>query len=228
MKKKTFIIILAVAIVVVLAAACIAVGVIKSQANSDTDSIDPAAEDLVVETAVESEGGLPEKIIGDPATAAVTVYEYADYACSHCAAWNTVLEEYLEKYPGQIAIVFRGYDIGFTNGRAAAKAATAAQAQGLWREYKNQLFLKQSEWNSLKGDDLTNKFVEYFQIASNSQGNVDQFKADLSSPSVINRVDAENQAAADAGIQVTPTFIIDGENVPLTEVEQKIEDKISQ
>ena len=227
MKKKTFIIILVVAIVVVLVAACIAVGVIKARDNSNSSDY-PTVENVeVVETAAENQGGLPEKIIGNPATATVTVYEYADYACSHCASWNRIIEQYLEQYPDQIALVFRGYDIGFTNGRAAAKAATAAQAQGYWREYKNQLFTNQAEWSALKGDDLTNQLVAYFQTASNGQGDVNKFKADISSHSVINRVDAENQAAKDAGIQVTPTFIIDGENVPLSEVQQTIEDKIN-
>ena len=61
--------------------------------NTDYSSVNP---DSIIATS-EITGNLPEKIIGDP-NAKVLIYEYADYACSHCAEMNTVTKKLLDKY----------------------------------------------------------------------------------------------------------------------------------
>ena len=98
MKKKIVFIVIAVAAAVV-GAICFFNGRVVDTA----DAIYPASEET---------GGIAEKVIGDPDTASVVLYEYADFGCSHCADWNKTINELLEKYEGKIALVFRNYDLG--------------------------------------------------------------------------------------------------------------------
>ena len=70
-------------------------------------------------------GDIAEKIEGDK-DAPIIIYEYADYACSHCAEANAVVNKMLKDYDGKIALVFRGYLISyFRNNVIASSAATA-------------------------------------------------------------------------------------------------------
>lgn len=233
MPKKTFQIILGVAIVAAIIASGVAIFQLKQQSqNNAENSVSDSSETVEftsadqIYAASSDSGNIGEKVIGDPSSAKVVVYDYADYACSHCAAWNFELSDLMEAYPGQIALVFRGADVGFKNGPAAARAATAAQLQGFWSEYKDLLFSDQTDWFYLDGDALTDKFVEYFETASGGAGDVAKFKSDLNSPEVAQRIEFEKNLAAVAGVSATPTFRIDGQTVPLTEVEQTIKSKI--
>ena len=239
MPKKTFNIILFVAIVAAIIASGVAIFNIKNQhsehgsvTSSDTTNTSDASGTAIITSAdaiydaTPESGNLGEKIIGDPNTAKVVVYEYADYACSHCGTWNFTLNKLLQQYPDQIALVFRGADVGFTNGRAAAKAATAAQAQGYWREFKDLLFADQADWAYLDAATLPDKFAEYFETASGGNGDIAKFKADLTSPDVIKRIDFEKALADAAGVTATPTIRIDGETVPLSEVESTVKAKL--
>lgn len=240
MSKKTFNIILVVAIIAAIIASGVAIFNIKNQHSEPTlvesasnststtdssDAVEIATADAIYD-AIPASGNLGEKIIGDPNTAKVVVYDYADYACSHCSTWNFILNKLIEQYPDQIALVFRGADVGFTNGRAAAKAATAAQAQGYWKEFKDLLFADQADWAYLDAADLPDKFAEYFETASGGNGDVAKFKADLTSSDIIKRVDFEKELAAKAGVSATPTIRIDGEAVPLSDVESTIKAKL--
>ena len=54
-------------------------------------------------------------MIGAPDKADVIVYEYADYACSHCAEWSAALEKMVDDSDGRLAVVYRGFLLGFRN-----------------------------------------------------------------------------------------------------------------
>ncbi len=173
----------------------------------------------------EENGEIPEKILGDIDTAKVVVYEYGDYSCHYCADWNDKINALLEKYSGKMVLVFRGYDLGFQNGRSAALAATAAQLQGYWNEYKDILFERQSDWASVSAAEASSLFVSYFAEASGGYGNNVQFRDDMRSKEVDKRVSFENKLGIKAGVDGTPTFHINGKQVSLANLEQKIEEK---
>ena len=184
----------------------------------------PERVDYIMEPS-EKSGNIPEKVIGDPNTAKVVVYEYADYGCSHCATWNSKMGELLDKYSGKLALVFRGFDLGFQNGHQAAAAATAAQLQGFWKGYKDLLFANQAEWANATTDELEGIFSEYFQQVSGENGNIEQFLSDMASENVNKRISYEHSLGVKAGVNGTPTFHINGKQVNLANLEQKIEEK---
>ena len=205
-------------IIGVLLLAVVGLVIIINSTGSD-DGISP---DSIIESS-EQTGNISEKIIGDPDEASLIVYEYADYGCSHCADWNRQMNELVKKYDGKLAIVFRGYNIGFQNGLGAAYAATAAQIQGYWKEYKDLLFVNQSEWIYAEKKDANDLFVEYFKQASNNTGDTEKFKDDTNSASVKTRVSFEQKMGKKVGLQGTPLFRINGESVPVGELVETIE-----
>lgn len=186
----------------------------------DADSIN-AASDLT--------GNIPEKIIGDPQSASVVIYEYADYACPHCGEWNRAIGKLMKQHNGEIAVVYRAYSLpGFKNSTAAASAATAAQIQGCFEKYKDLLFANQSEWTYASGNDLQDFLVRCFEEASDGNGDIEKFKDDMRSEDVGKRLAYEHEMGSKIGLTGTPTFRIDGETIELAVLKETIEKKLSE
>ena len=216
MKKKIVFIVIAV-VAIIIGAICF-FSLQKDDSVIDTaDAIYPASEET---------GAIAEKVIGDPDTASVVLYEYADFGCSHCADWNKTINELLEKYEGKIALVFRNYDLGFKNGPAAARAATAAHIQGYFKEYKDLLFANQAEWYYGSASELEELFVEYFNEVSDGKGDVNKFKEDMKSDAVKKRLKFEQRMGKKVNLHGTPLFRIDGEQIDLGKLVETIENKL--
>lgn len=214
MKKK---------ILIIVGVAALIIGILflifRGQ-NSDNDTAD------YIREASESTGFISEKTIGNPENAKVVIYEYADYGCSHCAEWNRKMNDLAKKYGDDFALVFRAYDIGVNNGTLASKAATAAQVQGFFGEYKDLLFNNQSEWMYADKSKIEEILKEYFEEASNGNGDKNKFINDLKSDAVRRRVNFEQRMGERAGVKGTPTFRIDGEMVELSKLTETIEQKM--
>lgn len=215
MKKK--ILIGAAIVAVIIGIICLAVFKTEPPINADT-----------IHDASEETGFIGEKIIGNPDEAKLIIYEYADFGCSHCAEWNRKINELISKYDGQIALIYRSYDIGqFKNSPVAARAATAAQIQGYFKEYKDLLFANQTEWYYENSEELNETLAEYFKEASNNSGDVDKFKSDMKSDAVKKRLKFEQRLGKAVDLAGTPTFRIDGETINLSELEKTIEEKMA-
>ena len=182
--------------------------------------------DKVYEASEES-GNIPEKVIGDASKARVIVYEYADYGCTHCAEWNETITRYVEYFNGDLAVVFRGYDLGYQNGHAVAVAATAAQLQGYWKEFKDVVFATQEEWFYSSSSDLQEQLVDYFNEASSGKGDVEKFLSDLKSDDVEKRVNFENKIGKKANIEGTPTFRLGGKAINPSNLKELVTEKLS-
>ncbi len=197
-------------------------------ANFRTDQYANMNPDSIIEPS-ETTGFIGEKTVGNPDDAKIVIYEYADFGCSHCADWNRKINILIEKYDGKIALVFRSYDIGqFKNSLKAASAATAAQIQGYFKEYKDLLYSNQSEWLYEDGADLTEILSNYFEEASKGAGDLDKFKEDIKSDSVRTRLKFEQNMGKKVDLAGTPTFRIDGETISLSELIDTIEKKTSE
>ncbi len=182
----------------------------------DKDTVLPANDDS---------GSLPEKIEGDPDKAKVIIYEYADYACSHCAEFNSIINKIVKDSNGKVAVVFRNYLINyFKNNVIAASAATAADIQGYWAKYKDLLFEKQDVWYNLTGSELRDYLIELFNEASDGQGDTEKFDKDLNSESVARRVAFEFGIGAHIDeLTGTPYFRINGEAVAASDLRAMVE-----
>lgn len=156
-------------------------------------------------------GNLPENIYGDP-KAPVVIYEYADYACQYCAALAPYLEKIVQDYDGKVAIVFRSYILSYhPNGVQVAAAAEAAAIQGYWAKYRNLLFSNQSDWFNLNDKRLQKLLETYFEEASEGKGNLEQFRKDMASDAVAQKIAFDMGAGQAINLGGTPWLYLDGE-----------------
>lgn len=195
------------------------VGIIYLAIPKNDHPVDP---DSIIEASEET-GMIGEKIVGNPNEAELIIYEYADFGCSHCAEWNKKINDLLKEYDGKIALIFRSYNLGFKNSALSARAATAAQIQGYFKEYKDLLFTNQAEWYYEEGAKLNELFVNYFKEASNNKGDVNKFQEDMKSDAVKKRLKFEQKLGKAVNLAGTPTFRINGEAVALSDLINTIE-----
>lgn len=212
--KKTGIIIGVVA-VAFIALFVWALGESKSR-TANYDNYDPNT----IIAANEFNGNIGDHVKGSK-DAPVLLFEYADFQCEACALARTRIEKVLEEYEGKVALVYRNYLLSYhQNGTAAASAAEAAGLQGYWKEYGDLLFKNQNNWYSASASERNAIFVEYFETVSNGNGDVEKFKADMSSSNVKKKLDFDQGLAA-RYIEVTgtPTFYLNGSKVDFSGAE---------
>ena len=144
-------------------------------------------------------------------TAPVTIVEYSDFACQHCARAYQDLERLLARQPGEVRLVFRHFPLDKscnvamrrsvhpTACDAAAAAECAGEAGRFW-EFHDYLFEHQGE-------------SDFERIARNLGLDVDRFRDCMQSgrgrPPVLRDV----AAAVDLGVDSTPTLFINGRTV---------------
>ncbi|MDR1300677.1 MAG: DsbA family protein [Candidatus Nomurabacteria bacterium] len=145
--------------------------------------------------------------------AKVTLIELGDFACSHCAQYNPILEVAREKYQDDIAFIFRYYVLGNqgANGPAAAVAVEAAARQDKFWEMHNAVFENQDAWFYSSASDRKG----IFQIYAEQVGlDVDKWSKDYDAyqtNGINTKINFQKAlSSANFDIQGTPTLIING------------------
>lgn len=143
--------------------------------------------------------------IAGPPDAKVTIVEYSDYVCPHCANAGPVLAQLRRAYPNAVRIAFKYYPIkAFPFAEASARAAMAAREQGedkFWA-YHQKLF----ENHTRIDEQSFERFAR--ELGLDTAG----FNADLAE----NREKYDVQIEADRaegkrlGISGVPTFFVNG------------------
>ncbi len=140
-------------------------------------------------------------------SASVTLVEFSDFQCPACGAYYPVVTQVVKDFTGKMNFVYRNFPLTdlHPNAQPAAYAAEAAGMQGKYWEMYNLLFAKQNDWSaSASASDMFAQYAQSLGI------NVDQFKKDLDSDAVKNKV-AEDVADGNAlGINATPIFFLNG------------------
>lgn len=150
------------------------------------------------------------RVLGD-ANAPVTLVEYADFQCPVCKRAEASIVSRIEQdyvTQGLVKVEFRMFPFIGQESFNAAQAAEAARDQGKFWEYHDALFNAQGRENS--GAFTYDKLVE---IAREVGLNMPLFEQTLSSNAHLAAVQAEADAARDAGIDSTPTFFVNGERI---------------
>lgn len=162
-------------------------------------------------------GYISDHIKGD-LTAPVLLVEYADFQCPGCAQLNPRLNTIVDEYKNQVGIIYRNYILSYhQNGTAAASAAEAAGNQGYWNDYADLLFSNQSLWEDLSGDERTDYFVDLFGEMAGDNGDLEQFRKDISSTSVAKKISFDMGMAKLVGVPSTPGIYLDGEHLDFTQ-----------
>ena len=136
----------------------------------------------------------------------VVLEEYGDYQCPPCGQLYPELKQIEHDYGNQVQIVFHHFPLMkiHKNALAAAHAAEAARNQNRFWEMHDRLYRNQKEWTEL--DDPRPIFISY---ARQLGLNIDQFKQDMESNQIDQRISADIQRGTSMSVTGTPTVFLD-------------------
>ena len=133
--------------------------------------------------------------------APITLVQYGDYQCPHCAAAHLVVEEIVEALDHKVRYVYRHFPSrDHPRALAAALAAEAAGAQARFWEMHERLFAFRDH---LEDDAL----VEH---ARRLGLDVPRFAEALVDRAVAAKIDEDVRSAEESGVTRTPGFFING------------------
>lgn len=154
---------------------------------------------------------VPDDYFKGNKNANVTIVEYLDFECEACGAYYPLVKQMADEYKNDIRIVNRYYPLmGHKNGLPSAWAVEAAAKQGKYWEMHDVLFENQKSWGERPTAD-PKIFEEY---ATQIGLNLEQFKNDVASKEVKERVQRDMSSGQQLGVNGTPTFFLNGEKIP--------------
>lgn len=134
-----------------------------------------------------------------PADAEITLVEYGSYACPHCRAANERIAQVRDRFGDRLRYVFRQRPLtGSDIARRAAELAERSDPDKFWDVHIDLM----TRSPMLTEDDL--RAVEN-ELNLSSTG-----AAEESMRLASERVDADMSSARASGVQITPTFFING------------------
>jgi len=137
---------------------------------------------------------------GSP-TPKVVIIEYSDYECPFCGRVESTVEALLERYPDDLAVVYKHLPLTFhKNAGPAAEAAEAAGAQGMFWEYHALLFKNR---RALGRADLEG-------YATQLGLDMVAFSEALDAGTYQDKIEAHATEANAQGLRGTPSFTING------------------
>src|SRR5690606_7016986 len=144
-------------------------------------------------------------IDGSPTTgsegAAVTVIEFADFECPHCAEVAPAIDKVVEQRKTDVRFAFKFYPLpSHPHAEIAARAAIAAWRQNKFWEMHHALFKNQRH---LEQTDLDSYAKELGLELS-------RFHADTQSPETTARIERDKKLGEDLQIGGTPTLFVNG------------------
>ena len=142
-----------------------------------------------------------DHVIG-PETAPVTLVEYGDFECPHCAAAYVIINKVQQTLGDELRFVFRHFPLTQIHPHAepAAEASEAAGAQGQFWEMHHVLFENQPMLDSLH---LT-------MFAKELGLDVERFSRELAAGIYRERVREDFFSGVRSGVNGTPAFFING------------------
>lgn len=147
--------------------------------------------------------------------AKVVVLEYADYQCPACAAFFPVVKKVASEYQDRVKFIYRYFPLVsiHKNAMLAAVSAEAAGVQGKFWEMSDKLYVNQKDWG--ESLDAKNKIDGY---AKELGLDMLKFNADMNDPKLTDRVNRDMKEATSLQLGGTPSFIINGRKVDVSDI----------
>ena len=154
---------------------------------------------------------VPDDYIKGNKEASVTITEYLDFECEACGAYYPLVKQLAEEFKTDVRFVNRYFPLpGHKNGLPAALAVEAAARQGKYWEMHDKLFNEQKNWGEKPVAD-----PKIFEGYAQQIGlNMDQFKKDVVSKEVKDRVERDKNSGIRLGVSGTPSFFLNGDKIP--------------
>lgn len=146
-----------------------------------------------------------------PATAPVTIVEYADLQCPSCAHFHEVLEkQVLPKYGNKVRVIFKEFPLPMHDWSTEAAIANECAYQidpSAFLNYRTMIFARQSSFTVANVRDL---LLQYGQEAG-----IDRLRlaACMDARASMPRIEADKREGEKLGVNRTPTSFINGRRV---------------
>ncbi len=140
--------------------------------------------------------------VGGNADGDVTLVEFFDYHCGYCRRVVTAVRA-LSEQDDNLRIVFKDFPILGDDSVRAARAALAADRQGLYMPF--HFALMASTDFSMEG---------LMQTAAEVGLDTEQLAKDMKSPEIKAEIDANYALARELGIEGTPAFVVGEQLIP--------------
>ena len=134
--------------------------------------------------------------------APITLVEYGDFQCPHCAMAHATVKRLLHRFGDRMRYVYRNFPLTEIHPHAghAAEAAEAAAAQGHFWPMHDYLFEHQHQ---LEDGDL-------HTYAAHLGLDVARFDREMRAHAHAPRVGADMRSGDESGVEGTPTFFVNG------------------
>ncbi len=147
--------------------------------------------------------------LGDP-NAPVKLVEYADFQCPYCMRyWKETEPQIIEQYVKTGKVYYEYHSVGAFIGPesgAAAQAAYCAGDQGQFWQYHDALY---SHWTGENVGDFAAPNLKQFATTLGLDRSA--FDTCLDSGKYASRIQQDVKDARAAGVQATPSFLINGQ-----------------
>lgn len=138
--------------------------------------------------------------------AQVILEEYGDYQCPACGYYHKMVKKLKADFGDQLKVKFYHFPLQQHQYAAlASRAAEAARNQGKFWEMHDKLYSNQKEWSQ------GNATTTIYDYAKSIGLDMKQFKAELNAREIQQRVMKNKKQGVNAGVNSTPTFILNGE-----------------
>lgn len=145
----------------------------------------------------------PRDHVAGGASASVTLVEYGDYQCPHCAAAFPHVQRVQAHFGARLAMVYRHFPLSEIHPYAliAAQAAEFADDQGLFWEMHEAIFLNQQRLNP----------TVLFALASTMGLSQVKLRDAIGRGQYLDKISADFMGGVRSGVNGTPTFFVNGE-----------------
>jgi protein-disulfide isomerase/uncharacterized membrane protein len=163
----------------------------QKEVNEPPQTLPQDAQSLILPDGIPFEG---------PATATVTIVEFADIPCPVCRAFEPVIEEIRQTYAGRIRFALRTFMLPevHANAKESAIAVQCAGKQDAFLPYTHAAILNQQR---LSRADLVG-YAEALSLDASA------FETCLDDPAVATFVENERSAGEYLGVDSTPTIFV--------------------
>ncbi|MBX3280842.1 MAG: DsbA family protein [Acidobacteria bacterium] len=140
-----------------------------------------------------------------PANAPVTVVMFSDFQCPACSATHPVLKALMAEFPGKVRLVVRDFPLEsiHDNSLLAARAASAANAQGKFFEYIDILYKNQDKLDA----------VGLKKVAADLGLDAAKFDAEMNSDKALAEIKKDIADGDALHITGTPTIFVNGRRI---------------
>jgi protein-disulfide isomerase len=146
----------------------------------------------------------PDDPVRGKRDAPVTVVEFSDFQCPYCAKAVGAVKELELRHPNDVRVIWKHMPLPFhSSALPAAMAAEAARQQGKFWEMHDKLFANQQALSQ----------GAYEQYAKDLGLDLPKFRSAVSAQSTAQRINEDMRVAGSAGVNGTPTFVVNGEVV---------------